>query len=222
MPIRINLLAEAQAAEEMRRKDPVKRSIWIASFIVAVALIGSLTLQLKIITVRSNVKTLASGWSSIEAKVKEVDKQRRETRDLESKLAALDQFTTNRMLWAVVLNALQGAAVDNIQVVRLKSEQNYTLNEPAKKPGTAASKPATVTEQITLSLEGRDFSPRQADQVPHFKDALVKAPFLAENLQSSNKVQLTSMTAPQLDGARAFVGFALQVHFQEKERRLYE
>ena len=29
MAIRINLLAESQAAEEMRRKDPVKRAVWI-------------------------------------------------------------------------------------------------------------------------------------------------------------------------------------------------
>jgi len=27
MPIRINLLAEAQAAEDLRRRDPVKRSV---------------------------------------------------------------------------------------------------------------------------------------------------------------------------------------------------
>ena len=34
MPIRINLLAEAQAAEEMRRRDPVKRALWGASIVV--------------------------------------------------------------------------------------------------------------------------------------------------------------------------------------------
>lgn len=54
MPIRINLLAEAQAAEEMRRKDPVKRSIWIGGFIVFLTLLAALTLQLKISRVRSS------------------------------------------------------------------------------------------------------------------------------------------------------------------------
>lgn len=38
MPIRLNLLAEAQAMEEMRRRDPVKRAIWVGSLLVAVAL----------------------------------------------------------------------------------------------------------------------------------------------------------------------------------------
>ena len=30
MPIRLNLLAEAQAAEDLRRRDPVKRALWLA------------------------------------------------------------------------------------------------------------------------------------------------------------------------------------------------
>ena len=33
MPIRINLLAESQAAEEFRRHDPVKRVIYVAAFL---------------------------------------------------------------------------------------------------------------------------------------------------------------------------------------------
>ena len=31
MPIRLNLLAEAQEAEEMRRQDPVKRALLVGS-----------------------------------------------------------------------------------------------------------------------------------------------------------------------------------------------
>ena len=34
MPIRLNLLAEAQAAEEARRRDPVKRAVWMAALII--------------------------------------------------------------------------------------------------------------------------------------------------------------------------------------------
>ena len=40
MPIRINLLAEAQAAEEMRRKDPVKRAVWIGGFVIFLVLLA--------------------------------------------------------------------------------------------------------------------------------------------------------------------------------------
>ena len=41
MPIHINLLAEAQAAEELRRHDPVKRAIFIGISLVVVALMWS-------------------------------------------------------------------------------------------------------------------------------------------------------------------------------------
>jgi len=41
MPIRLNLLAEAQAAEEARRRDPVKRAIWIGALLVSVVLVWS-------------------------------------------------------------------------------------------------------------------------------------------------------------------------------------
>lgn len=226
MPIRINLLAEAQAAEEMRRRDPVKRAIWIAGFIVAVALIASLTLQLKISAVRSDVSGLTQSWKTIEAKVKQVDDHKRSTRELESNLSALEQFTTNRMLWANVLNALQNTTVDNVQLVRLKTEQLFLLNEGTKSrtndSGVVPGKPATVTEKIVLTLEGKDFSPRQADQVPKFKEALLKDHYVSEHLQKTNKIQLTSLSAPQLDGSRAVVNFGLQLFFQEKERRLYE
>ena len=100
MPIRINLLAEAQAAEEMRRKDPVKRAIWIGGFLVFLVLFWSGMLQIKIMAARSGLSLLQLNWKSIEAKVQEINDHRNSTRQLEQKLSALDQFTTNRMLWA--------------------------------------------------------------------------------------------------------------------------
>ena len=50
MPLRINLLAEAQAAEELRRRNPVKRALWIGGFIVALILLWSSTLQVQLMS----------------------------------------------------------------------------------------------------------------------------------------------------------------------------
>jgi len=47
MPIRLNLLAEAQAIEEMRRHNPVKRAIWVGALLVCLMLVWSSSLQLK-------------------------------------------------------------------------------------------------------------------------------------------------------------------------------
>jgi hypothetical protein len=224
MPIRINLLAEAQAAEEMRRKDPVKRAVWIAGFAVFLVLLVAATLQFKIIVAKTEVSGLQASWKSIEKQVKEVTDHRGRTRDLESKLSALNQFTTNRMLWATALNALQHTPVDGVELVRLHTEQSFSLNEGSApdSSGTKVTKPATATERITVTLEARDYSARPGEQVPRFKQSLASFPYFEAALQKTNTIQLTSQTAPQAESGRSFVGFGFKLFYEEKERRLYE
>ena len=221
MPIRINLLAEAQALEEMRRKDPVKRAIWIGSFVVFSVLLWSATLQFKIIVVRSESGSTEAKWKSIEKQVTEVNDHRNRTRELESKLSALHQFTTNRVLWARTLDALQHTPVDGVQLVRFRSEQSFQVNE-SPKSALPGAKPATVTERVVLTLEGKDYSLSPGEQVPRYKQQLVSVPALASLLQKSNTVQLTSQSAPQSELGRTYVAFGLQLFFEQKERRLYE
>jgi hypothetical protein len=213
MPIRINLLAEAQAAEEMRRKDPVKRAIWVGALVVFVMLLWATTLQFKIMQARSEVSALQVDWKAIEKQVQVINDHRNSTRDLEKRLSALDQFTTNRLLWAAVLNALQHTTVDGVQLARVRTEQTFTLND---------GKSPSVTEKILLALEGRDFIVGPTDNVPQFKQALVNYPYFQSNLQKTNNVQLTSLSAPQNDGTRAFRTFGLNLFFQEKERHLHD
>ena len=55
MPIRINLLAEAQAAEDLRRRDPVKRSIYVAVCFVVMVLVWISSLQVKIMADNSRL-----------------------------------------------------------------------------------------------------------------------------------------------------------------------
>ncbi|MGC3957234.1 MAG: hypothetical protein QM813_04480 [Verrucomicrobiota bacterium] len=54
MPIRLNLLAEAQAAEELRRNDPVKRALWVSVLLIALVLVWASSLQLKLIVAKRN------------------------------------------------------------------------------------------------------------------------------------------------------------------------
>src|SRR5580765_5785017 len=55
MPIRLNLLAEAQAAAEMRRRDPVKRAIMASVVLIALALGWSGYLYLKSMMANSDL-----------------------------------------------------------------------------------------------------------------------------------------------------------------------
>lgn len=221
MPIRINLLAEAQAAEEMRRKDPVKRAVWIGGFIVFLVLLAAATLQFKISAARSDVATLQSQWKAIEKRVQQVNEHRNHTRELEHKLSALDQFTTNRMLWASTFNALQYIPYDNVHLMSVRTEQTFTLNESTRRTneqGIAVGKGPSVTERITLHLEGKDY----ADKVQAFKQSLADYAYFDTRLHKTNKIQLTSLSAPQVEYGRSYRAFGLQLSFEEKERNLQE
>ena len=130
MPIRINLLAEAQAAEELRRKDPVKKAFVVAGLVIGLVLFWSSTLQIKIISEKGHLNQLEAKWSSIEKSYKVAVDTRRQSLEAEQKIASLHRYTTNRFLLGTVLNALQKTASGNedVQVVRLKTEQSYTIN----------------------------------------------------------------------------------------------
>ncbi|MBM3848325.1 MAG: hypothetical protein FJ405_18815, partial [Verrucomicrobia bacterium] len=99
MPIRLNLLREHHAAEEARRKDPVKRGILAGSTLVACVLCWSLVLQFQLIRTNSELGSIQSRWQAIEVAYKKAVDNRRMAIDAESKLVALQRFTTNRFLW---------------------------------------------------------------------------------------------------------------------------
>ncbi len=246
MPISINLLAEDQELEEQRRKNPIKRALWISGFVVFLMLLWGLTLFLKILVAQSELSSFERQWTDLSKKVKQVDDARKRVRDTESKLSALTQFTTNRFLWANTLNALQQTCVEHARLVRFRGEQTFVQKERAKAPNAgppgatptppagassapapaaaASTKPATAVERIVVHLEGIDTAARPGDQVPRYKETLLAFPFFEAELQKTNSIRLTSLSAPQTDPLTKapYIQFGLQLSFQEKERRLYE
>jgi hypothetical protein len=238
MPIRLNFLAEDLEQEELRRKNPVKQAIWVCGFVLFLVMLWGLTLFFKTIVVNAEASALETKWKQMENSVKQAEEARKRKRDVEGRLSALTQFTTNRFFWATALDSLQQTCVDNVELVRLKVEQVYGLKEAAKAPVAAPSgpvpvpatqpaapaKPALASERIVVALEGRDYGARAGEQVPRYKETLLGFPYFQAHLQRTNSIQLTSLSAPQVDAARkvAYVQFGLQLNFQEKERRLYE
>jgi hypothetical protein len=132
MPIRINLLAESQAAEEARRKDPVKRTILIGSGLVAVVIfwIGMLMMQVRssntlMVAQAARLATLTNDYVA-------VSNNFRIYTDLDRKVSALTKYATNRFLWGATLDALQRATVSNVWVVQLSSMQMFQTNAEFK------------------------------------------------------------------------------------------
>jgi hypothetical protein len=224
MPIRINLLAEAQAAEELRRKDPVKRAVYVAVCLVFLVGLWASTLQFKIMAAKGELNTLNTKWRNIEKGYQTAVESQRSTIETEQKLTALTQMTTNRFLWGTVLNAFQRTldGVEDVQVSHLRTEQAYFIGEgtPARTNGTQVvpGRPPGATETVKITIEAIDAS--AGSRVNKFKESILAVPYFKENLTKTNGVLLTQRGAPSAGktGGVAVVNFTLQCYFPDKSR----
>lgn len=226
MPIRINLLAEAHAAEELRRKDPVKRGIIGAVLVVVSVLMWALTLQLKMMSAKGELTRLESQWKAIYKDYQVAVDKRRRSLEVEQKLNALQALTTNRFLWGSALNGFQQTlnGVEDIQVVRFKTEQVYHLQEEIKARTNSTSvipgKPASSVEKATIKIEAMDFSVPPGSMVNRYKEAIANVDYFQKNLQRTNGVLLTTLSPPQSAAGRPnpFVNFTLDCYLPERTR----
>jgi hypothetical protein len=223
MAIRINLLAEAQAAEETRRKNPVKLAIWIGSFFVAVVLLYILKLQLDIMFSKKTYNSIEQSWKENNDKYKAVTNNIAKMAELDKKLAALDRLATNRFYWAPVLNALQQTMISDIQVIRVTGEQKYSKEEP-RTTGSGASKvtiPGAMVEKTSLYIDAKDYDPN-AQNYDKFKETLSNFGFFVNLLGPRNAFildgTLSAPTVDPTDPSRQFVVFKLASHFVEVKR----
>src|SRR5437867_4441638 len=223
MPIRLNLLAEEQDAEEMRRRDPVKCSIWVAGLLVALVLCWSGWLQLKLGRAERKARLYEDQWLKLEKDFNRVMQDLKNTAEVERKLATLHTLATERFLWGNPLQALQQTLVDNVQLVRLRAAQTFALTEEVK-PTTndthvVPGKPATATEKIGITIEAKDFSRSPGVKVSQFKDTLAGFAYFKENLKPVDGVKLAQLSPPDVtDPQKPFVLFTLNCFFPDKTR----
>jgi hypothetical protein len=223
MPIRINLLAEAQALEDLRRRDPVKRAIWVGVGLLAVMLVWISELQLKSMIARGELNHVAIQLNSRTNEFQQVLTNQRKLMDANHRLSLLQQMSTNRLLHGTLLNALQQTTLDEVQLIRLKTDESYVYNEEVKPKtnGTdrvTVGRAASVTEKITVTLEARDSAPNPGDQVNKFKQAISQSSYFQTILGSSSAVRLANLSPPQTLEGKPFVLFTLECRFPEKTR----
>jgi hypothetical protein len=225
MPIRLNLLAEVQAAEEVRRRDPVKRVIWVAALLVCLMLVWWSSLQLWVLRKKSELSQIDLRIDSRTNEFQTLLDDQKKVLDVTHKLAALQQLATNRFLDGTLLNALQQSTVDGIRLLHLKVNQSYEQTDEVKaKTGddgrTTPGKPATVTERITLYLDAKDASANPGDlMITRFRETIATNSYFAGALGRSNEVRLTKYSPPQtMPGEPTFVLFTVQCVYPEKTR----
>jgi hypothetical protein len=221
MPIRINLLAEALAEEDLRRRDPVKRSIYGGAFLVALSLVWFSSTWLeymvdkqKLNQIDGEIETHTNDYAQVQANLRQIG-------NIQKRLDSLDQLTGARFLQGNLLNALQQTYVPNVQLNHLRVDQSYSTVAalPAKTNSfgvVLAGRPAAVTEHVNLTMDAKDFSPNPGDQVQHFKDALFKQDYFKTCLES-NGIRLSALSALQtpLDG-KPYVLFSVECRFKDR------
>jgi hypothetical protein len=218
MPIKINLLAEALALEDQRRRDPVKRVILGGVIVAMLILAWASSLLVQTMIARGEVTGLEADLNSRTNQYRQILDNQRKLGETRQKLLSLQRYATNRFLIGTLLNALQSCTVDNVQLVRLKLDQSYTLNE-AKTNAPGGGKSATVTEKIVLQLNAKDTSPTAGDSVNKYQDTLSAASYFQDLLGKSSGFHLSNLGAPQADpDGRSFVLFMLEARFPEKSR----
>jgi uncharacterized protein YihD (DUF1040 family) len=223
MPIKINLLAETLAAEDMRRRDPVKRCIFGGVFLVVLALVWfsaklaeCMLANEKLTQVQSEIDQHTNEFSMVESSLKKIA-------DAKGKLAALQKLSDDRFLQGTLLNALQQTApVPGVQLTHLRVDQAYLYTEgtPPQNSGgrTIPGRPPTVVEKIVLSMDARDYSANPGDQVNKFKQAVVKQPYFQATLDT-NGVTLVNLSAPQNDpNGKPYVLFTMECRYPDQYR----
>src|SRR6185312_6065834 len=138
---------------------PVKRAILVGVVLVFAMLVWSSMLMVTQMAARSELSSADGDINSQTNSYAGVLDHEKRLADEKARLRDLQILATNRFLNGNLLDVLQKTTVDNIQVTRLKVTQNYILTEEAKTKSAddeekhpKATKPATVTEKISVSL----------------------------------------------------------------------
>jgi hypothetical protein len=225
MAIRINLLAEAQAAEELRRRDPVKRAIFAGAAFVALALIWSGMAEINEVLA---TERLTGVQTAIETRTNEYDRvmeDQKKVGAIKIKLAALEKLSASRFLQGTLLNALQQTLVDGVALDKFRIEQDYFAGDAGTAPQTngdhvISGRPPTTKERIVLTIDARDFSSNPGDQVDKFKQAIAKQDYFKTVLDKTNGVQLANPPSPPQNGpdGKPYVSFTLECRYMEHTR----
>ena len=132
MPIRINLLAEEQAAEEMRRRDPIKRTLF-AGAALTVLMLGWIGItQMSVMAARRELTQNDNRLQKIEDDSKELRGDQRTVSEIQGKVESLQKYSHNRFFWGTLLDAVQQVTVENVRLVEIRADQKHASSEPHK------------------------------------------------------------------------------------------
>jgi type IV pilus assembly protein PilM len=213
--VKINLLAEQQEAEELRRRDPVRRSKWVALSIVTVLLLWAAQLGVRLVLAGIEYKRHASAKETAETKMRALTLVSRQSALADDQRERIERIAAGRFLGADLLNALQEAVVDDIQLVHISVDIQTRMVDPP--PSTKGSKDPFPVETVLLTLQGKDYgNPPSLDT---FIDRMVEVPYFKQHLRKTAPVKLVDRSPSQVDPSdvtKSFILFTVECTFAER------
>jgi len=207
MPIQINLMADALAEQELRKRDPAKRAVYVGALAVVMMLVWYSSILLEHMVAKSNLDRIQS---EIQARTNEYNVALASLRILhtgENRLKSLNNLSSARFLQGDLMNALQQLYVSNVNLMRIEVSQHYI-------PSAADAKVPGITESTVLTLDSKDSSPNPGDQVNHYKDAIAQLDYFKSRLMANDGLKLSSLSPPQAaPGSSPSVLFTISCRF---------
>jgi hypothetical protein len=217
--IRINLLAEAQAAEELRRRDPVKRAIWGAAFVGLLVVGWVVWMQLKVMASERLKKTTERQWAAMTNQNTFLTNQIARTGEVEKKLAALERLSNSRFFSSAPLNAIQHCMISNIVVTTLTMTFSYNNNEQIK---DSKGKLIDIQsrEDVSISVTGEDSAAEGEGNHVKFTRKIADYPWFKTNLRTNEAITGTTRAGKGPEGADSTHGarFSFTLWFPSKVR----
>jgi type IV pilus assembly protein PilM len=165
--IRLNLLAEEQELAESRRRDPVRRAIYLTALLLAGIGLWAAGLGWQIWEAQREVQRVERRMTLLQNTASEPMRDAQRASELERRWEALSQHQAQRFLIAPILDILQHVVVDGIQFHRLTLERRLTRVEPprvtarqrrAGGDGPAPKPPPAETrEQVVMRIQAKNF-----------------------------------------------------------------
>lgn len=221
MPIQINLLAEQQYAEELRRRDPVKRGYWIAGLVVSLVLVYILFLGLMIWHVQSQVAAL-KGIQPNQTKILELKANQTSTTNLSKTLITLTNLSTNRFLVGNMLNAMQVSMVDKIQITKIALRQNFDIVNVVKTVNEKKITESSRIEKLKLIVDGKCFASVSEQTINSYIQSIRSNDFFRYYFPSQTNIEPKNISSIQTDlndATKKYVTFSLECVMPDKAHK---
>lgn len=218
----LNLIAEELEERARRRRDPVRHLAVAASFIIAALIFWAIQLRVRIWGIERQLKADSAERVEWERFRREITLAKGRLAEANQTFAALQSHYTNRFVFASALNALQFAAMDQIQLTKLTIQHSIVNTEAKKavivdKNKTIPRKPGSSTEKVSITVQAKNFGgPQEREK---FIEKIASVPYFQQSLRKDEPIILRNHLARQvdpLDPAKTFNLFTIECMFPDR------